>query len=423
MNKFHELGGQVEPDNHTHSAADGRANGSLLSNIAMPGQPLHELGGHSLSDNQTRVAADGRATVAMTTIGALPGHPISNGHSPHDVQSEPAVAGEVNHSPSDALSSCVNLAPFSDSQPREVTHTRAAVAGEVNHLRCDTHPHHVDLAPFSDDHTTGVAHRSVVIASEVGHDLGVTHNPNADLAPIIAEIREQWRRRQAWHRAEKSLTLQAKALCRRLTAGDKKKAGVLYDAALGDGDHSLAATALAAILPLVEARDSVEKARKAVQKRLRELAGQLPVAPWVKSVRGFDLPSLAAIVGEAGDLGTYSNPAKLWKRFGLAVMGDGSRQRRVSGVDALEHGYSPSRRSVMWNVGDCLVRASGPLKMLYNERKAIEAERVETKAHAHNRAKRYIEKRLLRELWSAWRTAGGDQVGVDSQSRNVAPAN
>lgn len=241
---------------------------------------------------------------------------------------------------------------------------------------------------------------------EVGHFRFDAHADHADLADIIAEIREQWRRRQAWHRAEKSLTLQAKALCRRLVAGDRKAADALYAAALGKGEHPLAEIALAAIFPLTEARNGVEHHRKLVEKRLAKLAEELPVAPWVKSVRGFGLPSLAAIVGEAGDLSAYSNPAKLWKRLGLAVMPDGTRQRRIGGVDALDHGYSPARRSVVWNLGACLIKAGGPLKEVYGARKAYEAERVATKAHAHNRAQRYIEKRLLRDLWSAWRRAG-----------------
>lgn len=227
-----------------------------------------------------------------------------------------------------------------------------------------------------------------------------------DLANIIAELREQWRRRQSWHRAEKSLTLQAKALCRRLADGGcKKEAGVIYDAALGKGSHPMAEVALAAFFPLVQARDGIEKHRKAVEKRLIVLAKQLPVAPWVEATRGVGLLSLAAIVGEAGDLGDYANPAKLWKRMGLAVMPDG-RQRRTTGVAALEHGYSPARRSVMWNLGACIVKAGGPLKQIYDARKVYELERVETKGHAHNRAQRYVEKRFLRDLWSAWRKGG-----------------
>ncbi len=239
---------------------------------------------------------------------------------------------------------------------------------------------------------------------EAGHFGPGIHSASAGLANQIAELREQWRRRQAWHRAEKALTLQAKALCRRLAeGGDKGEADRIYKAALGKGSHPMADIALAAMFPLTEARDSVAKHRAAVEKRLVKLAKELPVAPWVEATRGVGLLSLAAIVGEAGDLGGYANPARLWKRLGLAVMPDGTRQRRIGGADALDHGYSPARRSVVWNIGACIVKAGGPLKEIYDARKAYEAERVETKAHAHNRAQRYTEKRFLKLLWSEWR--------------------
>lgn len=167
----------------------------------------------------------------------------------------------------------------------------------------------------------------------------------------------------------------------------------------------MAEVAFAATFPLIEARNAVSKHRAAVEKRLVKLAKALPVSPWVESVRGVGLVSLAAIVGEAGDLSCYPSPSHLWKRMGLAVMSDG-RQRRISGAAALDHGYSPGRRSVMWNIGACIIKAGGPLKQNYDARKAIEATRVETKAHAHNRAQRYVEKQFLRQLWRTWTSNG-----------------
>lgn len=240
------------------------------------------------------------------------------------------------------------------------------------------------------------------------------------LSSAIDEIREQWRRRQMWHRAEKSLTLQAKAMCRRLLAGDKKGAEVLYKSALNGGQHELAATAYLAMQPLLEGRNGIEKARLQVEKRLLVLAKKLPVAPWVEGTRGVGMLSLAGIVGESGDLGSYGNPAKLWKRMGLAVIG-GERQRKKEGAAALEHGYNPARRSLMWTIGDCIIRAGGPLKDLYDQRKEHELPRVATKMHAHNRAKRYIEKRLLRDLWRAWRDAS-DHMTPKVVVRPSAPA-
>lgn len=239
----------------------------------------------------------------------------------------------------------------------------------------------------------------------------------------IAELLEQWRRRQAWHRAEKSLTLQAKALCRRLVAGDKAEAEKVFAAAYGKGEHEMAEVAFAATVPLIDARKSIETHRKMVEKRLVKLAKSLPVAPYVESVRGVGLLSLAAIVGEAGDLSNYSNPAKLWKRLGLAVMPDGSRQRRVSGEAAVEHGYSPARRAVVWNIGACIVKAGGPLKAVYDARKLYEADRVATKGHAHNRAQRYVEKRFIRDLWAAWRRADGNHTTHDHHASIVLAAN
>lgn len=107
--------------------------------------------------------------------------------------------------------------------------------------------------------------------------------------------------------------------------------------------------------------------------------------------------------------------------MGLAVMPDGTRQRRVGGVEALDHGYAPARRSVMWNIGACIVKAGGPLKAVYDARKAHEAERLATKAHAHNRAQRYIEKRFLRDLWVEWRRREGQSATGSHTHRALPP--
>jgi len=148
----------------------------------------------------------------------------------------------------------------------------------------------------------------------------------------------------------------------------------------------------------------------ACEKKMIEGAGQLPVTEFVDSVRGFGLTGLAMIIGEAGDLGNYANPAKLWKRMGLAVMPDGKCQRKATDpARAAEMGYSPRRRAVVYRVGDSLIKGNKDgYRELYDSRKAMELERLPAdakgrKMHAHRRAQRYIEKRLLRDLWRAWR--------------------
>lgn len=157
------------------------------------------------------------------------------------------------------------------------------------------------------------------------------------------------------------------------------------------------------------ARAEIEVHRRACQKELIALVKHLPIAKWVATVKGLGLPSVAAVIGEAGDLHGYATVARLWKRMGLAVIDGKGQGKRANLEEATKHGYNPRRRSEMHVVGDCLVRAGGPYADLYRERKAYEAEREGiTKMHAHKRALRYIEKRLLREMWAAWR--GGENA-------------
>jgi hypothetical protein len=162
-----------------------------------------------------------------------------------------------------------------------------------------------------------------------------------------------------------------------------------------------------------KAREPFEDIEKDAVKKMVKLAKTLPVwTSFGESVRGFGEASLAVIVAEAGDLSNYSTHSKLWKRMGLAVM-DGVRQgglAKGASKDAwIAHGYNPTRRSKMWNIGDALIKGNrdGVYRTLYLNRKAYELMRdPEMKPiKAHRRAQRYMEKRLLRDLWKAWRAA------------------
>jgi hypothetical protein len=164
---------------------------------------------------------------------------------------------------------------------------------------------------------------------------------------------------------------------------------------------------------VVTATQPFEAKEAEALKELTKLAERLPV--WLsfgKDVRGFGAGSLAVIVAEAGDLGNYVSVAKLWKRLGLAVMGDvrqGGLSKGASKDAWIEHGYSPKRRSRMWNIGDALIKGNrdGRYRTFYLARKEYEVARNPeiSKIHAHRRAQRYMEKRLLKDLWWAWRQA------------------
>jgi hypothetical protein len=158
------------------------------------------------------------------------------------------------------------------------------------------------------------------------------------------------------------------------------------------------------------ARAPFERIEKEALKQMERLAVTLPAwADFGKEIRGFGAGSLAVIVAEAGDLANYASEAKLWKRMGLAVI-DGVRQggltKGASKDDWIVHGYSPQRRSRMWNIGDAIIKGNrdGAYRTIYLARKAYELARdpAMRPIHAHRRAQRYMEKRLLRHLWRAW---------------------
>jgi hypothetical protein len=155
---------------------------------------------------------------------------------------------------------------------------------------------------------------------------------------------------------------------------------------------------------LLEAQEPLHRHKLSVERQMTAVAKELPVADFVKDVTGLGWIGVGQIVAEAGDLSNYANPAKLWKRMGLAVM-NGRAQRRVKDKEeAQEQGFNPRRRAVMFVIGDSLIKKHNRYRELYLERKTVEEEKHPdlTRMHRHRRAQRYMEKRLLRDLWTEW---------------------
>jgi hypothetical protein len=191
----------------------------------------------------------------------------------------------------------------------------------------------------------------------------------------------------------------------------------------------------------------------AIVKEMERLAGQLPVAEWLKTKEcdGISLGMLATLVGEAGNLSNYPNPAKLWKRlFGAPIEKNGkvmmpSRWRLEGGLSAEEWeaaGYSPKRHSTQQQLKENIVRQNrtkdqetkeitwvGPYRRRYDE--ARERTRVthpewwvcskcegtgkiskkkcanckgtgEVTMHVHRHAQLLAAKRFVRDLWNKW---------------------
>jgi hypothetical protein len=193
-----------------------------------------------------------------------------------------------------------------------------------------------------------------------------------------------------------------------------------------------------ATFPLLAARRQIEPHRAIAEKALEEFAKQLPIAHVVAATKGLGFLGLAGIVGEAGAVGEYRSVSGLWKRFGVGVINGERQGRRTDKLEALEHGFAPARRAVMWNVGNQLIGAMGrgprplvgedvskrddwsPWQRMFVQWLRYEADRdpehrrpdnekngdmVESfSKHAAARAKRYFEKAFL-ILWCEWRRA------------------
>ncbi len=132
--------------------------------------------------------------------------------------------------------------------------------------------------------------------------------------------------------------------------------------------------------------DAFNKAKDDLTKKMEGWVEKLPIRGWVEAneQKGFGLVSCGMVLGEAGDLSNYANPAKLWKRMGCApyqcerlsktAMGGTWKRGKEGKLTAEEwtaYGYSPRRRSIMYVVTDCLLKANGdgPYKSRYIEAK------------------------------------------------------
>ncbi len=185
--------------------------------------------------------------------------------------------------------------------------------------------------------------------------------------------------------------------------------------AIVEGEALNGHAAIAAnVQPLVKASNAatalIVATRDAYEKQMESLAKQLPVLPWVKSVRGFGVLNLAIVIGEAGDLSKYANPAKLWRRLGLApfkgAMGSTHRMKgSLSKEEWSEFGYSPRRRSQLHLLAmNMVMQNDGEYRKRYDEAKAKakEAHPDWKDGHLHAHGMLLALKRVILDLWKAW---------------------
>lgn len=256
--------------------------------------------------------------------------------------------------------------------------------------------------------------------------------------PLIVSIVLQHRQRVRWMRARNGLILQGKAFCRSHYDGDKKAGEAAFDRIVAGKQYEDESGLAIALIPFISAMRDFDEHLKRIEKDLEKLAKRLPVAAWVDAVPGFGFGSLASIVGECGDIGAYRTVSGVWRRLGLAPFkkGDVTHAGMTWRIDKwrdgpgltkeewVEFGYSGRRRSVAWNAAEPIARRqrawvdketgeikkpADPYGEFLNAEKARALAKGWTPGHAEAHARRVMFKRILRDLWIAWREVAGHQ--------------
>lgn len=362
-------------------------------------------------------------------------------------------------------------ASINSAAPAKAKSSRAAkTGGKVSrgHGAFDTQPARAP-ATLSDGHAIGDSQPLLAVApSRAGHhaddpqDLLARATPQASW-PLPAEqqqaiiaLNETWRMRQGIVKAMTKLSLQAQASLRE--GRTKEEAAKFYGDVSRDGAHPQ----YSVIAPYLEAQEPLARYRASHEKTLVQYVKTLPIYTWAKGVPGLGDVSLAGIIGECSgfnvetnewwSIGQMKSVSAVWKRLGVAVMSgirQGDATAGLTKADWVEHGYVKTRRSVLWNVGECVVKAQWRKEntvhaygKFYGEEKArLQAlnesgayaetaarivERMKkagskplaenlagrlTPAHINNRAKRHMTKRLIADLYVAWRAADRGALG------------
>ena len=117
--------------------------------------------------------------------------------------------------------------------------------------------------------------------------------------------------------------------------------------------------------------------------RVLKLAERLlkddPIGRWMLAQKGIG-PSLAlSILGECWPLSRFASPRKLWAFAGMAVDAEGKAVRRHKGQRANWNGRLKTR---LWIFSGSALKAGGPWRDVYDQRKAYEYARVGAQLNA-----------------------------------------
>lgn len=405
------------------------------------------------------LSADDEARAPVLTNEFVPRRRLPSSGDSKAMLRVPTIHRLPTESPEPSSLDAVGLALRDSLNFRARTSREPSSTGADGHHAGDT-PHRIAAAPVepSSDGDAANMRLSTTVCLPTSSEPYVTeavaniwlpttfHLPSA-FGHTLSAIRELDRQRDDLLRAEGNMTRQVKAICRRavdlrfedvakVRATKMKQADSLYASLQGGDLDAATAIKVGSTMPLLDARKAIGAACSKVERLLVKQVQTLPVhESFVLKVNGFGALGLGQIIGKCGDLNLYANPAKVWKRMGMGLVGNERQRKHLDAAKALEHGYSPRRRSTMFVIGDSMLKKQSPYRDLYLQRKEFEIAKAKaagitivksgddkpvagsktmSQMHVHRRAQRYMEKRLLRDLWRAWTGRGAEHTTTEN---------
>ena len=217
---------------------------------------------------------------------------------------------------------------------------------------------------------------------------------------------------------------------------------IIKAARAGEGD--------ADVIDFVKMSDNSRKfadvMRATQEKKMEQLAKQLPIVAWLDTVPGLGLLGTATIIAETGDLSKYPNVAKVWKRLGYAPYNGlaGSSWKRPkwrNGEPALSaeewtlNPFNGKRYGMLFSISDSLLRkqwigkaktedgkgrADGKYGAVYEKRREHTAVTHPdwTPKHSQMDGLRIMMKEVVKDLWLEWNRV----TKLDASDRQLVSA-
>jgi len=178
------------------------------------------------------------------------------------------------------------------------------------------------------------------------------------------------------------------------------------------------------IIELAKTSSDIEKDYKKVM--LMHIKNEPIWTEFLKYIKGISVVLTANLLSAFGYCERYNHISSLWKHCGLHVE-NGVAPRRKHGKKL---DFNLKLRTLSWKIGECLIRANNPVyKPIYDKEKERQLNKVYPKGylyekygkpytpedtklrklHAHNRAKRKIEKIFLENYFCACKEITGEK--------------